>query len=215
MKIFRNTVSDTLWSVLTQLMKISALDSFRLVGGTSLSLQLGHRVSVDIDLFTDSEYGSINFLDILETLKNTFDFVDALKWSNDSMGNSCMIGNHASDVVKLDLYYTDPFAYPILTHEGIRLASLKEISTMKLDVIGRGGRKKDFWDVHKLLEKFSIEDMIEFYLSKYPYNHSDMELRAHLINFEAADHDFDPICLEQKYWQLIKLDFEDLLKPLS
>ncbi|MET0636938.1 MAG: nucleotidyl transferase AbiEii/AbiGii toxin family protein [Chitinophagaceae bacterium] len=34
---------------------------FRLVGGTSLSLQLGHRESVDIDFFTNADYGSIDF----------------------------------------------------------------------------------------------------------------------------------------------------------
>ncbi|GHT67634.1 hypothetical protein AGMMS50239_31160 [Bacteroidia bacterium] len=52
-KIYTETVSETLWRILNQLMKIDLLSPFRLVGGTALSLQLGHRMSVDIDLFTD------------------------------------------------------------------------------------------------------------------------------------------------------------------
>jgi len=56
-----NTVSDLLWDSLNKLMSVKEFNSFRIVGGTSLSLQLGHRESVDIDLFTDSEYGSIDF----------------------------------------------------------------------------------------------------------------------------------------------------------
>lgn len=60
MNLFRDTVSDLLWKSLLELMCIAEFDSFRLVGGTSLSLQLGHRESIDIDLFTDVGYGSID-----------------------------------------------------------------------------------------------------------------------------------------------------------
>lgn len=45
----KQTVSDTLWNSLTILMQKEELKDFRLVGGTSLSLQLGHRMSIDID----------------------------------------------------------------------------------------------------------------------------------------------------------------------
>ncbi len=54
MKIHKNTVTDQLWEMLMNLMRYDELSSFRLVGGTSLSLLLGHRMSVDIDLFTDA-----------------------------------------------------------------------------------------------------------------------------------------------------------------
>lgn len=211
MKVYKNTVTDTLWSSLTKLMDISEFHSFRLVGGTSLSLLLGHRMSVDIDLFTDAAYGSLDFLTLLRILQREFEYVEASDWSNEGVGNSCFIGNRPDDAVKLDLFYTDPFIFPIIQAENVRLSRLEEISSMKLDVIGRGGRKKDFWDVHKLLEHFSIEEMIELYLVKYPYHHTEAELRQQLINFKSVDHDFDPICLEGKYWELIKLDFEELM----
>ena len=56
-----NTVKSQLRSVLSWLMADKEFDCFRLVGGTALSLQLGHRESVDIDLFTEEPYGEVNF----------------------------------------------------------------------------------------------------------------------------------------------------------
>jgi hypothetical protein len=56
-----NTVKPILKEVLTVLMQNDLFQPFRLVGGTSLSLQIGHGMSDDIDLFTDHPYESINF----------------------------------------------------------------------------------------------------------------------------------------------------------
>lgn len=211
MKVYKNTVTATLWTSLKKVMTFPEFDPFRLVGGTSLSLLLGHRMSVDIDLFTDAEYGSIDFLELLQILQDNFEFVDAADWSNEGLGNSCFIGENVDDAVKLDLYYSDTFIYPTIQYENIRLSQLEEISAMKLEVIGRGGRKKDFWDIHMLLDRFTLEEMLDFYLLKYPHNHTKTELREQLVNFDSADHDFDPICLKGKYWELIKLDIEETL----
>ncbi|MEE1174526.1 MAG: nucleotidyl transferase AbiEii/AbiGii toxin family protein [Paludibacteraceae bacterium] len=74
-KLHYNTVSKTLTKCLKELMNEPLLKDFVLVGGTSLSLQLGHRVSIDIDLFTDSPYGSVNFNAIQEMLRGKFNFI--------------------------------------------------------------------------------------------------------------------------------------------
>lgn len=52
--MYYNTVNDSFKNTLITLMESSVFESFRLVGGTALSLQLGHRFSVDIDLFSDA-----------------------------------------------------------------------------------------------------------------------------------------------------------------
>ncbi len=59
--MYYNTINDLLKNTLIMLMESSGFESFRLVGGTALSLQLGHRLSIDIDLFSDGPYGSIDF----------------------------------------------------------------------------------------------------------------------------------------------------------
>lgn len=56
-----NTVSPLLHEILGDLMIANEFTDFRVVGGTALSLHRGHRMSVDIDLFTDSDYGTVDF----------------------------------------------------------------------------------------------------------------------------------------------------------
>jgi len=207
--IHKNTVSDNLWVSLNKLMKIEELKSFRLVGGTSLSLQIGHRMSVDIDLFTDAPYDSIDFDRIDEVICSTFPTVEMGYGGNNSMGKSYFVGTSKEDLVKLDIFYTDSFVFPQLIEQDIRFARLEEIAAMKLEVIGNNGRKKDFWDLHELMDHFSLNQMIEFYEKRYPYSLTKKEIISQLTFFDNADEDFDPICLRNKYWGLIKLDFEE------
>jgi hypothetical protein len=81
---------------------------------------------------------------------------------------------------------------------------------MKLDVVSRGGRKKDFWDLHELaVDHYDISAMISFHRERYPFGHNEELIRRQLINFKLADDDFDPHCLRGKHWELIKLDFTE------
>ena len=201
------TVKPILRSTLERLMRIDEFRPFRLVGGTSLSLRYGHRISDDIDLFTDAEYGSIDFQLLQEILRREFPYCQGDCGEIVSFGTSYLVGNSKEDNVKLDLFYTDPFIRPMDQIESIRMASLDDIVAMKMDVISRGGRKKDFWDLHILRNKYTIEQMLSLYKERYPYGATDEECIARLTNFSVADSDPDPTCLLGKIWQLIKLDF--------
>ena len=201
------TVKPILRSTLERLMRIDEFRPFRLVGGTSLSLRYGHRISDDIDLFTDAEYGSIDFQLLQEILRREFPYCQGDCGEIVSFGTSYLVGNSKEDNVKLDLFYTDPFIRPMDQIESIRMASLDDIVAMKMDVISRGGRKKDFWDLHILRNKYTIEQMLSLYKERYPYGATDEECIAVLTNFSVADSDPDPTCLLGKIWQLIKLDF--------
>jgi predicted nucleotidyltransferase component of viral defense system len=204
--MYWNTVSPLLKQVLIDLMQEELFSPFRLVGGTSLSLQIGHRVSVDIDLFTAADYGSIDFKEIRSFLENKYPYCSSRNLDNVAFGTYFEVGNSKEDFVKIDLYYTDEFIFDIISKDSIRMASQNEIIAMKLDVILRGGRKKDFWDLHYYLDKVPIDEMISFYEQRYPYNDCST-IKSQFINFELADADFDPLCLLVKSWELIKLDF--------
>jgi hypothetical protein len=196
-------------------MAMEEFNSFRLVGGTSLSLQLGHRESVDIDLFTDSDYGSIDFEKLENTLIKIFPHVESPTTGFVGMGKSYFIGNSENDLVKLDLFYTDSFVFPCVIVQNIRFSSIEEVAAMKFEVIGQGGRKKDFWDVHELLETYSLDEMISFYMKRNPYGYSKEELLTRVIDFSIAEDEFTPNCYKDKDWEIIKLDFEDLFKKRS
>ena len=208
-KLYLNTVSDNLFEMLTRLMRMEEFNPFRLVGGTALSLQLGHRISADIDLFTDADYESIDFTAIDNRVEKTFPFTEMLYLGNNGFGKSYYIGNSRNEAVKLDLFYTDRFIRPIVEKDFVRMASIEEIAAMKMEVIGNGGRKKDFWDIHELLNYLSLEQMFALHAERYPYSHSKEELLNKLVDFHFADDDLNPICLKGKYWELIKEDFND------
>jgi hypothetical protein len=208
--LYWNTVNNLLKDSLLTLMKAEELREFRLVGGTGLSLHLGHRMSVDIDLFTDASYGSVDFDAIESFLKSHFAHVDGEFGGNPGMGKSYLIGTDAENVVKLDLYYTmDPFFQQLVLEDGIRLATIEEIIAMKVDVVQRGGRKKDFWDLHELLSAYNINSMIDLHRQRFEWTHDEALIQYNFTNFADADNDLDPICLKNKQWIFVKEDFAD------
>jgi hypothetical protein len=203
------TVKPILRFTLERLMGLEEFAPFRLVGGTSLSLRYGHRMSDDIDLFTDAEYGSLDFHRLQEILRKEFPYCQGDCGDIVGFGASYIVGNSKDDCVKLDLFYTDPFIRPMEMFGPIRMAAVEDIVAMKMDVVSRGGRKKDFWDLHMLRDHYSVEQMLSLYEERYPYGATREECVSGLTNFSVADTEPDPICLQEKVWQLIKLDFEE------
>lgn len=205
--LYYNTVTPLLKSTLEVLMAEEIFAPFRLVGGTNLSLRLGHRMSDDIDLFTDAQYGSLNF-NIFETyLRNKFSYFEKVdKTSIVGFGRGYYIGNSKDDCIKLDLMYTDEFIRDEEVKDGIRMASVDDIVAMKMNAISGGGRKKDFWDIHKLLESYSLKEIIALHKERHYWEHEEESVLNALINFENANEMDDPICLEHKNWDDIKLD---------
>lgn len=170
----------------------------------------GHRQSVDIDLFTDATYGSVDFNAIDEFLRYNFTYVDANK-SAVGPGRSFYVGRNESDSVKLDVFYTDPFIRKAVLIDGIRIASEEEIIAMKIEVISNGGRKKDFWDIHDLMDDYSFKEMLSLHKERYPFSHDKKAITENFSSFSKADQDFNPICLKGKHWELIKLDLIDFV----
>lgn len=211
--LYYTTVNELLKSSLSKLMAAEVFSQFRLVGGTALSLQIGHRESIDIDLFSDVEYGTLNFNEIEDFLKSNFEYVDYLDVPP-AMGKAYFIGEHKDNTVKLDLFYTDTYIQPFIEEDGIRMATIEEIIAMKVDVIQRVGRKKDFWDLHDLLDSYSIMQMIDLHEQRYPYTHNKDLIIQNFTNFDLADDEFNPICYKGKYWEFIKEDFEEKIKNI-
>lgn len=159
--LYKETVSKEMWELLQNLMKDEKLKDFNLVGGTALSLQIGHRLSIDIDLFTtkgfDEQAMAIHLenqypVKIRDMFKNTI-LMDI-------------------DKVKVDIIaHKYPWQQPVQTKDGIRLASLQDIGAMKLHAIFQNGtRVKDFVDMHFLLEHHPLKVYLETYKNKYDGN---------------------------------------------
>ncbi len=214
-RLHYETVTPLLQQTLKILMSEDLFAPFRLVGGTNLSLRYGHRKSDDIDLFTDAEYGSLNYNLFEQFLRDTFNYYNCSDLTSIiGFGRGYYIGDSANNVVKLDLMYTDPFIEPIDSIDGIRLAHEKDIIAMKMNVVSRGGRKKDFWDLHLLLNNYTLTEMFEIHSRRHPWEHDDSELLNNLTDFSIANAEFDPICLLGKEWDDIKLDIVELVDSI-
>ena len=166
--MYWNTVSSILKEVLLDLMENDIFQPFRLVGGTALSLQIGHRMSVDIDMFTDASYGSIDFDEIRVYLENKYLYCDYRTGAKVTFGTYFQVGHSVTNSVKIDFYYTDEFIFEPIIIDNIRMATQNEIIAMKMNVLLTGGRKKDFWDLHYFLDKITIDEMISLFNQRYP-----------------------------------------------
>ena len=211
MRLHYNTVSKPVLECLQKLMANPVFDDFVLVGGTALSLQLGHRMSVDIDLFTANEYGSMNLEDIKTALATTFSYTDNLDtFSGRSLGYMVHIGNNQTERVKLDLFYTDDFIAPVVQQDGLRLASVQDIAAMKMQAIVNIKRKKDFWDIYELLDHFTLEEMIQFGLERNPYTLTRDEILDSLCHSAELKQDNVIVCLKGNFWELIVEDLRTI-----
>ena len=211
-KLHYETVTPLLKKILNEIMKEPVFAPFYLVGGTSLSLRLGHRKSIDIDLFTNASYGSLDFSVYENFFQNNYKYYDCTdKTDIVGFGRSYYIGESEDNNIKVDLFYHDEIINPCDIIDGIRIASLADVTAMKVDVVSRGGRKKDFWDLHELLNTYTIPEMLELHKKRYEYTHDREQIIADFVDFSSADKDIDPICLKGKEWKLIKLDFVELM----
>ena len=210
--LYWNTVAPRLKESLLLFMQEPIFTDFRLVGGTALSLYKGHRMSVDIDLFTDRPYGKVDFGGIDAFLQQKYAYVDSSFGVPAGMGRSYLIGSDDQNNIKLDVFYSlDNFLQPPHKEDGIRMASVEDIIAMKMDVVARGGRKKDFWDLHELMDDYSLLQMIALHKARAEYTHNEVELRKKLVDFSGANEDFNPNCLRGKQWEFIKEDIEDFV----
>ena len=160
--LHKETVSTEMWELLQKLMKDEILKDFDLVGGTSLSLQIGHRLSIDIDLFTTRSFDEQA---MLKHLANQYPEV----MIRDMFDNTILL-----DIgkVKVDiLAHQYPLQKTVETKEGVRLVSLEDIGAMKLHAIFQNGtRIKDFIDMYFLLEHHPLNIYLESYRNKYGGN---------------------------------------------
>ena len=170
------SVGKPLWDILKILQQNELFKSYFLVGGTALSLQLGHRISNDIDLFTRDD---LNKDEILDLLNRDYNGVYQIHNIQNTILQISING------VKIDFVkYDYDLIEDVKSEEGIRYLGKKDISAMKLMAISnRGDQAKDFIDIYYLLEEISLENMFEYYKKKYKQN-DVCQVKRSLVYFD-------------------------------
>ena len=219
MRLYYDTVSTPLLSILRRLMSAEVLNDFRLVGGTALALQRGHRMSVDIDLFTDLDYADMPVADMRNYLEKEF----PVHRGTESMempanGYHIFLSEGQEPPIKVDFFYTEPFIFPAIEEDGLRIADQREIAAMKLGVIGNQiYRQKDYWDVHDLLEDYSLSEMIQWALQRDPYSFTKDDIIKGLQQVNQVEESpMGIVSLKPlSYWELKVLDLMEEVKNLT
>lgn len=166
------------------------LSSARLVGGTALALQYGHRSSIDLDFFGTVVADAEQVKDVLRKY-GTLEIIKETK----------AIKLYRLDGVKVDIvHYQYPWIDDAVTTDGLSLASPKDIAAMKVNAIEGRGTKKDFIDLYFLLKHYTLEEILEFYKEKYP-EHSIFRALMSMSYFEDADEQFMPIMFVSVTWE--------------
>lgn len=178
----RFIIAPATFNLIQELQKMEELRDFNLVGGTALALMLGHRNSIDIDLFTRKEFSAE---EIESCLRNDYEFRATLFRKNSILSS---INNIKTDFIRHDY----PQLKPLVQEEGIRMASLEDIAAMKFHAIIQSGKRlKDFIDVYFLLQHFTMNQMVGFFIEKYQYMNPMMAIKA--VNyFGDIDENIDP-----------------------
>lgn len=186
------TVTPQCLAYLKRLMEVPDLNHFYLVGGTALSLRYGHRLSEDIDLFSEKNFDS-NELEKL--IRFYFSDIESTNFHHTSFGIFCHLDDIKVDFMK----WSEEWIGHYETEETIRIASDEDIFAMKLQAAMTRGAKKDFFDLALLIEKYSLKKGIEWYRKKYPYNDAMIPLKS-LTDFEMAEEQTSPVLLNSKPW---------------
>lgn len=195
------TVDKSTLELLANLQQEELLQDFCLVGGTALALYIGHRKSVDLDLFSTSPFD-------VDRLAVQLEQSYGLETSFTNEGT--LLGY--IDGVKVDfIHYPYEAIRPTYAEYGLRLASMPDIAAMKLSAIAKSGKRiKDFIDVSYLSCYFSLEEMLDFYTERFPRSNCVIPLKA-LTYFDDIDFDVDLVMLQKPYsWNLVAKRLEEM-----
>ncbi len=194
------TIHTPTLELLTQLQTLPSLKELRLVGGTSLALQIGHRISIDIDLFGKIDADELEVMAQINSISNA----TILKKSVNI--NIFLINNIKVDIVN----YPYPWISSPIIKNNLLLAGMEDIAAMKLSAITGRGTRKDFIDLFFLLKHYSLKEMLSFYNQKYADGNEFLALKS-LTYFDDAEQDEDPEMIINQNWQSIKQKIKSTL----
>ncbi len=195
------TVDANTLDLLKQIQANPNFHETRLVGGTALALQIGHRKSIDLDIFGNIRLESLELTQELQTY-GTLSIRSASQRIHHLMLRGVQL-----DIVQYDYPWIDA---PVVA-DGVRLASIRDIAAMKLAAITNRGTKKDFIDLAFLLDRYDLPQMLELYTQKFKDGESFMVLKS-LVFFEDAEDDPMPYMLQPIDWNVAKQRIVDSVR---
>ena len=204
--MFEEAISKQTAENLVLLGKSKILGSAYLAGGTALALQIGHRISYDLDFFTDQKFKAQIFLKEMSRFK---------LYQHERVGWGTILGKLGN--VKFSLFY---YPYPLLrkpiSFKNINIADIADISAMKIAAISERGTKRDFVDLYFILQKIALNEAFNFYDKKYQkLSSNSVHIKKSLVYFEDAEKDPTPKMIIPVSWGKVKTFFKKEIKNIN
>lgn len=205
--MFEQVLPGDTKAILALLEKSGIIERAYLAGGTALALQLGHRISYDLDFFTQEEFDEEMLLPEIEKI-STFQ-LERLAWRT-------ILGKF-KDIKFSIFYYKYPLLYSAKKFGMINITDIRDIAAMKVAAIASRGTKRDFVDLYFICrEGMSLSDIIRVYDEKYRnLATTEIHIMKSLIYFEDAEPDEMPEMLKKASWKDVKKYFEGEIKKLQ
>ena len=204
--MFTETLFGNTKEALAILGKSHLMDNAYLAGGTACALQIGHRISIDLDFFTPKEF---NAKELIRSLKNIGKFeLDRQSWGT-------ILGD--LEKVKFSIFvYKYPALFPFKSLFGINILDLRDIAAMKIDAVSTRGIKRDFIDLYFICQKgISLGEMLSLYDRKYGTLASNIvHIQKSLVYFVDAEATIAPRMLKKVAWEDVKKYFENEIRKL-
>jgi len=196
-------------NIMTVFSKDPLAGEFYLAGGTALALQLGHRLSVDLDFFSPTQS---DIPAMLEPLRYALrDFSPVL--SDSSWGNLVFL----ADNVRVGFYgYGYSLVAPLVETEIGRLASVADIALMKMDALLARASRKDFHDLYAICKRISLRELFDMAPNKYPsVRDFEAQVTRHMVYFERAEQETPVPLIEKVDWETVKRWFRAQAKEIG
>lgn len=175
--------------------KLTIIKKGYLAGGTALALHLGHRLSEDLDFFTNH---AVDEKIMLTELKKLPEFTEeGTAWRT--------VWGKIGDTKFSLFYYQYPLIKKPVNFEGLQILDKADIAAMKIHAIEDRGTKRDFIDLFFLAKEFTFEQMLKFYDKKYGVlkEHLYIVIRS-LDYFADAEIDSMPRMVTYVSWDEVK-----------
>jgi len=199
---FEALLPNTL-DLLKELSRHPSLEPFGLVGGTSLALRFGHRMSEDLDFFTTDSFDSESLAVEVSSGHHT-----EVRRAGPNMLHLFLDG------IKVDFAtHRYPRLEPLQMVDEVRMTGLTDVIAMKLSAISNRGAKKDFYDAAMLIERFGLAKLLTDHRAKFA-NHNPSILLRSLIYFEDAESELDPTSLVGATWPQVKKSITAAVKKM-
>lgn len=206
--LFPNALDSQTWKIVQKLVEIPLLREFYLAGGSATALQLGHRISRDLDFFTPE---SFSILELLENLSK----IQKPQVRQEEPGTLTVI---MGDIPMSFFEYKAKLLKSPISFESVRIASLLDIALMKLVTIGQRGARRDFVDLYYIMqnEKWPFKSLLARIPEKYPQiDFPSYHFIRALGFFEDAEKDPPLLMLDEEYsWDTIVFFFKEASKSL-